>query len=61
MPDFWTHIIGGEKVLEGLAHRPFQEMVAGYRRLFNFGCQAPDFFFGKEEIISAFPDISFDG
>lgn len=45
MPDFWTHIIGGEKVLEGIGDQPFQEMVAEERNLFNFGCQGPDFFF----------------
>ncbi len=45
MPDFWIHIVGGEKVLQGIGDQPFQEMVNVERNLFNFGCQGPDFFF----------------
>ncbi len=45
MPDFWTHIIGGEKLLKNIKDKPFQEMVEEERNLYNFGCQGPDFFF----------------
>jgi len=45
MPDFWTHIIGGEKVLEGIDDPAFKAMVEERKELYHFGCQGPDFFF----------------
>ncbi|MCG8512959.1 MAG: zinc dependent phospholipase C family protein [Halanaerobiales bacterium] len=44
MPDLWTHIIGGDKILQGL-DREWQETVNAYQSYFHLGCQGPDFFF----------------
>ncbi|MFP4662052.1 MAG: hypothetical protein ACLFPF_07675 [Halanaerobiales bacterium] len=51
MPDFWTHIIGGESILEYMEKeypRQFNKLITVVKdnqELFNFACQGPDFFF----------------
>ncbi len=45
MPDFWTHILGGELVLKDLEQENIEENIRENRRIFYFGCQGPDFFF----------------
>lgn len=45
MPDFWTHILGGELVLKGLKDSNLKDMLEGNRNTFNLGCQGPDLFF----------------
>lgn len=44
MPNVWTHLIFGQKVLEALGE---QQLIAlpEQRRMFNMGCQGPDFLF----------------
>jgi len=44
MPDFWTHILGGELVLKDLDDEYIKNKIRGNRKLFYFGCQGPDFF-----------------
>ncbi|WP_432662428.1 zinc dependent phospholipase C family protein [Wukongibacter baidiensis] len=45
MPDFWIHTLGGELVLEGLKDLDWHEMIKNNRKIYNLGCQGPDFFF----------------
>ncbi len=45
MPDFWTHILGGELILKDLDNIDIKEKIIKNRRLFYFGCQGPDFFY----------------
>ena len=44
MPNIWTHLLFGREVLERIGEG---EMIgdAGKRRLFQMGCQGPDFLF----------------
>lgn len=44
MPDVWTHLICGREVL-GLADESFGEVARREIKLYNFGCQGPDFLF----------------
>ena len=44
MPDVWTHLICGREVLK-LVREDFREMARKEMKLFNFGCQGPDFLF----------------
>ncbi|UVI28681.1 zinc dependent phospholipase C family protein [Paenibacillus spongiae] len=44
MPNIWTHFIFGQKVLQSLGEDAFLADDS-HRRLFNMGCQGPDFLF----------------
>ncbi|MCQ6559660.1 hypothetical protein [Paenibacillus mendelii] len=44
MPNVWTHIIFGQKVLHSLGEEAFIGDDS-LRRMFNMGCQGPDFLF----------------
>lgn len=44
MPNVWTHLIFGQKVMESLGEQQF--IAAPHQlRMFNMGCQGPDFLF----------------
>ena len=45
MPDFWIHSLGGQLVLDGLESVDWKKMIEGNRKIYNLGCQGPDFFF----------------
>lgn len=45
MPDFWTHILGGELILEKITDKDWQKMIKQNRKIFNLGCQGPDLFY----------------
>ncbi|MFO8001765.1 MAG: zinc dependent phospholipase C family protein, partial [Marinilabilia sp.] len=48
MPDFWTHILGGELVIKELKQEDEQQylkIITDNQQLFNLGCQGPDIFF----------------
>lgn len=45
MPDLWTHIIGGEMVINDLKDRALCNVIMENRKHFNMGTQGPDFFF----------------
>ncbi len=45
MPDFWTHIIGGERLINSLEDEYLKNLIKKNKKVFNFGCQGPDFFF----------------
>ena len=45
MPDFWTHIIAGEEIVEAIEDSKLKELLKNNYQLFNFGCQGADFFF----------------
>lgn len=45
MPDLWTHIIGGDMVINDLDDRAVCDLILEYRKYFNMGTQGPDFFF----------------
>ncbi len=45
MPDMWTHLITGDRVLAGLEVDSWHAHVQEHRRVFDFGCQGTDFFF----------------
>ncbi|MFO7815635.1 MAG: zinc dependent phospholipase C family protein [Halanaerobiales bacterium] len=45
MPDLWTHIIGGDMVLNELDDRGLSSVILEYRNHYNLGTQGPDFFF----------------
>ena len=46
MPDFWTHILGGELVTKELSvEKKYIEMIKDNQQLFNLGCEGPDIFF----------------
>ncbi|RKD32459.1 zinc dependent phospholipase C family protein [Thermohalobacter berrensis] len=45
MPDFWTHMIGGNMILNELKNENFLQIIHNNRKIFDFGCQGPDFLF----------------
>lgn len=48
MPDFWTHILGGELVTKEMKddkEKKYVEMINNHQELFNLGCEGPDIFF----------------
>ena len=48
MPDFWTHILGGElvtKEMKETEEKKYVEMIKNHQELFNLGCEGPDIFF----------------
>ncbi|HKL12957.1 MAG TPA: zinc dependent phospholipase C family protein [Halanaerobiales bacterium] len=45
MPDLWTHIIGGDMVVNDLNDRALCNVILENRAHFNMGTQGPDFFF----------------
>lgn len=45
MPDFWTHLIAGEEIIEKSKNEKLISLFDNYPEIFNFGCQGPDFFF----------------
>jgi hypothetical protein len=45
MPDLWTHIIGGDMVINDLNDRALCNVILENRKRFNMGTQGPDFFF----------------
>lgn len=45
MPDFWIHSLGGQLVLDGLESSDWKGMIEDNRKIYNLGCQGPDFFF----------------
>ena len=45
MPDFWTHLIAGEEMIEKSENKELTALFADHPETFNFGCQGPDFFF----------------
>lgn len=45
MPDFWTHLIAGEKIAAGIKDQQVQDLLENNYQLFNYGCQGADFFF----------------
>ncbi len=45
MPDFWIHSLAGQLVLEELKDLSWKEMIGENRKIYNLGCQGPDFFF----------------
>lgn len=45
MPDLWTHIIGGDMVINDLKDRALCNVILENRTHFNMGTQGPDFFF----------------
>ncbi len=45
MPDLWTHIIGGDMVINDLNDRALCNVILENREHFNMGTQGPDFFF----------------
>ncbi|MGE5654605.1 MAG: zinc dependent phospholipase C family protein [Bacillota bacterium] len=44
MPDIWTHLITGDRIATAVSHPEWSAMIHEHRRLFDFGCQGPDFF-----------------
>lgn len=45
MPDFWIHSLSGQLVLEDLESTDWKNMIEDNRKVYNLGCQGPDFFF----------------
>jgi len=45
MPDFWTHLIAGEEMIEKSENKKLISLFSNNPEIFNFGCQGPDFFF----------------
>ncbi|WP_018248415.1 zinc dependent phospholipase C family protein [Orenia marismortui] len=45
MPDFWSHIIGGELILKQLEDHTLKRIIQDNKKIFNLGCQGPDLFF----------------
>ena len=48
MPDFWTHILGGElvtKEMKDTEEKKYVAMINNHQELFNLGCEGPDIFF----------------
>ena len=45
MPDFWTHIIAGENIVEASQVRYYSDLIKHYKTAFNFGCQGSDLLF----------------
>lgn len=45
MPDFWTHIIAGQEMIEKSDDKELSKLIDKNQKIFNFGCQGPDFFF----------------
>ncbi len=45
MPDFWTHILAGEHIVEKSEYTEYKNIVKGEEKYFNFGCQGSDLFF----------------
>ncbi|MBM7556508.1 zinc dependent phospholipase C family protein [Halanaerobacter jeridensis] len=48
MPDFWTHILGGDlvtKEMKASEEQKYVEMIKKNQELFNLGCEGPDIFF----------------
>ncbi|MGM0501648.1 MAG: zinc dependent phospholipase C family protein [Bacillota bacterium] len=48
MPDFWTHVLGGElmvKEMKEAQEHKYSEIIKSNQELFNLGCQGPDIFF----------------
>ncbi|RCW49913.1 MULTISPECIES: zinc dependent phospholipase C family protein [unclassified Halanaerobium] len=45
MPDFWTHMISGQKVIKELENDNFRNILYSEMSWYNFGCQGPDFLF----------------
>lgn len=45
MPDLWSHIIGGDMVVDELENRGLSNLILEYRNYYNLGTQGPDFFF----------------
>ncbi|MCC3144355.1 zinc dependent phospholipase C family protein [Halanaerobium sp. Z-7514] len=48
MPDFWTHILAGEKVLKSCENEELSNLIAENYQLYNFGCQGADILFYKD-------------
>ena len=48
MPDFWTHVLGGELVTKEMkesSEQKYVKMIKNNQQLFNLGCEGPDIFF----------------
>ncbi len=45
MPDFWTHLIAGEKIAAEIKDNDIKSLLENNYQLFNYGCQGADFFF----------------
>lgn len=45
MPDFWTHLIAGEKIAAGIKAKNIKSLLDQNYQLFNYGLQGADFFF----------------
>ncbi|MFW5787092.1 MAG: zinc dependent phospholipase C family protein [Halanaerobiales bacterium] len=45
MPDFWTHILGGRKMIERVDDEGLNDIIEKNNFLFNFACQGPDFLY----------------
>lgn len=45
MPDLWSHIIGGDMVVDELENRGLSNLILEHRNYYNLGTQGPDFFF----------------
>ena len=45
MPDFWTHLIAGEKIAAGIKDKKIKSLLDQNYQLFNYSCQGADFFF----------------
>jgi len=45
MPDFWSHIVAGDLIIDKLEENSFKDIIKENRKSYNLGCQGPDFFF----------------
>ena len=45
MPDFWSHIISGDMLINQLNNKKLVQKIKQNKTLFNLSCQGPDFFY----------------
>jgi hypothetical protein len=45
MPDFWTHLIAGEKIAAGIKLKDIKSLLDQNYQLYNYALQGADFFF----------------
>ncbi|ADQ15475.1 zinc dependent phospholipase C family protein [Halanaerobium hydrogeniformans] len=48
MPDFWTHILAGEKIKKNCENKVLKKLIEENYQLFNLGCQGADILFYKD-------------
>jgi hypothetical protein len=45
MPDFWSHIVAGDLIIDRLEDNTLKNIIKQNRTIYNLGCQGPDLFF----------------